>query len=376
MKILKIVSSHDEGGVLSCESQFIQILRNKGVQVDVLIVGNGVRREGYEKVSNHSMIVKDCRIKFSGGLRRRSCALIQAFKWGRSQSREVERSLADQYDAIMYRRQNFMFFAGSLARRLKVRCYWHMAGTINSSLARLLHQVVSRVFSIIPLANSEYTKSTFGSGCKYVVYPGFDKERLLNDTGGDEFSIGHKPSEPVFGMLARVCYTKAQDLLVQGFLESKAIQKHGAHLVLAGNVENAEFLDGIRRIAGEEWGKHVHYVGLISNVARFYETIDIACNSRRDTEAFGISVAEAAFMRRPVIAYFLGGPSEIVRDGVTGWLVRGRTARDYGRAIDLALTKKNEWEQMGEQCYHESAKFDAETSVEKLMDIIHVESCH
>lgn len=370
MKILKIVSSHDEGGVLSCETQFTRILRERNIEVDMVIVGNGKRRTLYEEVCNRSFIIEDFRVKFSGSSWARLCTLGKTLLWGRKQAKAIAPLFAEKYDAVIYHRESFMFLAGFLARRLGARCYWQIAGTINSSLARIVHRTTCKLLSITPLANSQYTRSTFGKGCKHVIYPGFYKKRLLEDTGADEFTFEHQAGEPVFGMLARVCHAKAQDMLVEGFLQSGAIQSHGAHLILGGNIESPDSLERIRHLSGKEWGQHIHYIGLISNVARFYQTVDVAFNSMRETEAFGISVAEAIFMKKPVIAYYLGGPSEIIEEGKNGWLVHGKTPNDYANAIQLALAKKDQWPQIGEYGHRSSAKFDAEANVTKLVTII------
>jgi glycosyltransferase involved in cell wall biosynthesis len=51
------------------------------------------------------------------------------------------------------------------------------------------------------------------------------------------------------------------------------------------------------------------------------------------TEDFGIAMVEAQAAGCPVIAYYKGGASEIVRDGVTGLLFKEQTAEALAEAV-------------------------------------------
>jgi glycosyltransferase involved in cell wall biosynthesis len=51
------------------------------------------------------------------------------------------------------------------------------------------------------------------------------------------------------------------------------------------------------------------------------------------TEDFGIAMVEAQAAGCPVIAYYKGGASEIVRDGETGLLFREQTAEALSNAV-------------------------------------------
>jgi glycosyltransferase involved in cell wall biosynthesis len=75
------------------------------------------------------------------------------------------------------------------------------------------------------------------------------------------------------------------------------------------------------------------------DTARFYERASLVLNlSRPDqwVETFGMTILEALAFGVPVIAPPIGGPPELVRDGVEGFLVDSRDgARVRARVLEL-----------------------------------------
>lgn len=69
--------------------------------------------------------------------------------------------------------------------------------------------------------------------------------------------------------------------------------------------------------------------------------------STAENEPFGLSVLEALSMERPVIACAGGGIPEIVRDGVTGWLVAEPTADAFAEVITRARENRQKLRAMG-----------------------------
>jgi glycosyltransferase involved in cell wall biosynthesis len=73
-------------------------------------------------------------------------------------------------------------------------------------------------------------------------------------------------------------------------------------------------------------------------MAAIYKLADVVVSASLDPEAFGRVVAEAQAMGRPTLAANHGGASEIIIDGVTGWLFKAGDAIDLADKINKALS--------------------------------------
>ena len=82
----------------------------------------------------------------------------------------------------------------------------------------------------------------------------------------------------------------------------------------------------------------VRIVGQIEDIPAALMLSDVVVHASTQAEAFGRVVIEAQAMGRPVIATNLGGPSETVENGITGWLTIPGDVDDLARALREALS--------------------------------------
>ena len=75
-----------------------------------------------------------------------------------------------------------------------------------------------------------------------------------------------------------------------------------------------------------------------SDMATIYKLADVVVSSSLDPEAFGRVIVEAQAMGRPTISANHGGGSEIIIDGLTGWLFKPGDANDLSDKINKALS--------------------------------------
>ena len=82
----------------------------------------------------------------------------------------------------------------------------------------------------------------------------------------------------------------------------------------------------------------VRIIGQVEDIPAALMLSDVVVHASTQAEAFGRVVIEAQAMGRPVIATNLGGPSETVEHGVTGWLTNPGDVDSLARALDEALS--------------------------------------
>lgn len=153
--------------------------------------------------------------------------------------------------------------------------------------------------------------------------------------------------------------------VLQGFVEHIA-PGTSAHLVLAGpavthvtdDPEGLQVLEGMRNAwhsLAEPLRQRVHLASLPMEDLE-ENAVMVNALQRRATvvvqkslaEGFGLTVAEAMWKGRPVVASRLGGILDQIEDGVSGVLVDPRDLRQYGDAVSGLLNDSAAAEAMGQ----------------------------
>lgn len=366
MRILKIVNGNDGGGIFTCERQFIKHWTSKGISVDLIIVGQGKAIDAYKSIATKYKVFDALDAPYSGNL----WTIITSIGKSRSFAKHLCKVLAfdDNYDAVIYRRPNFIHIAGFIGRALSCRTYWHLPSFVNRKLGLLYYIYYMRKYGITPVANSIYTQRTLGSTCRHVIYPGYDEDRTVKTTETFRKSLGIPSQTVVFGIAARITHSKAQDLVISAMYQT-GLFKEGANLIIAGSLEEDDYVRHCKQLA-KEYVSNVHFIGRIDNLAKFYSSIDVYVNSRRNEEPFGISIAEALGAGLPIIAYYLGGPSEMVKDRVNGWLVRAPTVDSFSDAFLACIKDRHKWPEMGLSSLHRANKYSSERNAQQFIELI------
>jgi glycosyltransferase involved in cell wall biosynthesis len=64
-------------------------------------------------------------------------------------------------------------------------------------------------------------------------------------------------------------------------------------------------------------------------------------------EGMPLTIVEAMFSGRPVLATNVGGNSELIKDGMTGFLAEAAVAECFGRALERMWVQRDGLEAMG-----------------------------
>jgi glycosyltransferase involved in cell wall biosynthesis len=86
----------------------------------------------------------------------------------------------------------------------------------------------------------------------------------------------------------------------------------------------------------------VRIIGQVEDIPAALMLSDVVVHASTQAEAFGRVVIEAQAMGRPVIASNLGGPSETVEHGVTGWLTAAGDVASLTDALEEVLAMNAE----------------------------------
>jgi glycosyltransferase involved in cell wall biosynthesis len=202
------------------------------------------------------------------------------------------------------------------------------------------------------IANSRYTadgvREVTARGRMTIVYNPVDRtrfDRSAVDRAAARRRIGVKPGVFVLAVVGQITPWKGQldalELVAQLRREGRDVE-----LLLVGEpkfVSAATRYDNraydaelTRFIAAHDLADAVHLLGEREDMPAIMSAID-ALLVPSWAEPFGRVVVEAMALGRPVVATSVGGPAEIIRDGVDGILLAPRSPRRWAQAVGALI---------------------------------------
>jgi trehalose synthase len=175
------------------------------------------------------------------------------------------------------------------------------------------------------------------------------------------------PDDPIVLQVSRWDHLKDPEGVIRGFAEHAEAHETGAHLIYAGpaveavsdDPEGAEVLKeaiAVRESLPEEAQRSIHLVCLPLDDAEENAAIVNALQraasvvvQKSIAEGFGLTVAEAMWKARPVVASAVGGIQDQIVDGETGVLLADPRDLDaYGDVVRGLLEDPERARRMGE----------------------------
>ena len=134
---------------------------------------------------------------------------------------------------------------------------------------------------------------------------------------------GILPDQRVFGIVGRIVrwkghieFLKAANIVLRSMPE--------ARVFIVGDFSDGdiEYQALITRMVEEsEFGDRIIMSGYVKDVDDLYSIMDVCVHASIEPEPFGLVITEAMAQGIPVVASNRGAPSEIINDGVDGFLV-------------------------------------------------------
>ncbi|MET8906945.1 glycosyltransferase family 4 protein [Micromonospora sp. NPDC004551] len=177
-----------------------------------------------------------------------------------------------------------------------------------------------------------------------TYHPGVDGERVRLRLG--------LADRPVVVCVSRLVPRKGQDMLIRAMPEIRRRVPDAALLVVGGGPYRAT-LEKLARQTGVE--RDVAFTGSVpsAELPAHYAAGDVyamPCRTRNrglDVEGLGIVYLEASATGLPVVAGDSGGAPDAVREGETGYVVRGRDVAQLADRVATLLADRDLARQLG-----------------------------
>jgi glycosyltransferase involved in cell wall biosynthesis len=236
--------------------------------------------------------------------------------------------------------------AGLLVSATGVPKLVHVRDVLPPSASARAACALVRVRATVVLANSTYTASRFGaplSGKLLVVSPWVDAIEEFNPRRIDRLAarraLGLEQSDATLGVVGQLSPWKGQRDALDAFVEVRR-RLPAATLVLAGSVlfpsgasfDNVGYEQALKdRVRTLGLDSAVRFLGERKDVAMVMRALDLLLVPSWE-EPFGRAVIEGMAMELPVVATNVGGPAELIDDGVTGVLLPPRSPKLWADA--------------------------------------------
>jgi glycosyltransferase involved in cell wall biosynthesis len=199
------------------------------------------------------------------------------------------------------------------------------------------------------VANSQYTADTVTRTVTAarieVVHPAidlaeFDPARI--DRAAARAALGVAGTRRVLlGVVAQLSPWKGQDTAIET-LRLLREQDLDAHLLLIGEAkfvaratrfDNEAYVSGLRRLVAEAGLEdRVSWLGQREDVPQLIRALDVLLLPSHE-EPFGRVLLEAMALEVPVLATSVGGPAELVTEGIDGYLVPPREPAAWAQGV-------------------------------------------
>lgn len=278
--------------VLPCQGPLLEEMKKiKDVQIDLYEVAV-LRRKNLSLKGGISYFVQ----------------LHNSIKYLKDYIREKKIDIVDTNTAVV--------FPGAIAaKRSKKKSVWHIREIIKNKYENKVISFMMEHYSDLIIANSKATGEALNVSQEKirVVYNAVE-DKKENRKDHKQFTVG---------MAGRINRWKGQKLFID--MAEKVHEKYQDVLFeIAGEAyEGEEYLktDIQNYIDRKKMQDYVILLGQVNDMSQFYSKIDLFVLPSTQPEPFGLVLIEAMEYGVPVIATNHGGPVEIIRNGVDGYLV-------------------------------------------------------
>ena len=266
-------------------------------------------------------------------------------------------------------------YGGPAAKLAGIPAVWFQHGLPNPD--SWLDSLANRIPAAGSLACSEFSADAQRKATPHltvrVVHPptdleSFDPSRL--PTPAECRRQLKLPAEgPVIGIFGRLQTWKGMHVLLDAFPAVLAKYPAATAVIVGGVWELEQAYEARLHLQAHSLGiaGRVVFAGHQTNVSQWMQACGVIVHAS-DREPFGMVVVEAMALGKPVIAGAIGGPREVITEGVDGFLVSYADTEGLSASILKYLDNQTMAEKMGEAARQRAQYFSVERYARGVCD--------
>jgi glycosyltransferase involved in cell wall biosynthesis len=237
--------------------------------------------------------------------------------------------------------------------------------------------------SAMMIANSHYTAERFltrGARPIRAIHNPVDLERYAAggaDRAEARADLGLGADQTVLGVIGQLTPWKGQETAIRALARVMRSEPRTTLLLIgearfvsgATRYDNTAYVQNLRELTGAlGLGDAVRFVGHRDDVPDVLAALDIALLPSWE-EPFGRVVVEAMASGTPVIATAVGGPTEIIEEGINGLLVPPREPELWADAVTALIEDRQLRERIASEGRRTAAGFSTNRHVAQVVDV-------
>lgn len=336
VRLLHVTAAAERGGLEVIVLNIVNNLDRSRFTPQVLFLADGPFVEEVRAAGIETHVIESGRVR-------------QLLRGKRSVAR-VRQLIRDQEIDIVHTHNSKAHVYGGLAARLEgVPTLYHLQGVPRPSLSR--DGLVSLLSVLVParqtVACSNWVAEAYKGSWHLERSVLVVNSGVMTDTGSfsnpattvrEEFGIPRDAHLVV--MATRLQRWKGVHVFLDSASKIAARRRDVVFMVVGGSLFGLEenYSDELRRQV-DTMGitESVVFTGYRPDVWRFFDAADIVVHASIEPDPFPTVLLEAMVWAKPVVAPALGGPIEIVEQGVTGLLVTPGDPASMAEAIQALL---------------------------------------
>jgi glycosyltransferase involved in cell wall biosynthesis len=205
----------------------------------------------------------------------------------------------------------------------------------------ILKSGLQKVISVSnQLANYLVERNLFEHKQIEIIHNGIDVARYSeSDSGGFKKELSLNKESKLVGSVGNIRPAKDYQTLIKAAAKVVAVRKD-VHFLIAGHSKRALQSELDALVEKLKLKEHIHFVGFLDNTPEFLAQLDVFALSS-SSEGFSISTLEAMAAKIPVIVTKCGGPEEIIRPNVDGFMVPIQDPEAFSKALLEILTNED-----------------------------------
>lgn len=257
----------------------------------------------------------------------------------------VHTHFAERFDLF------FIPIFGRIFGARKIISTVHNVSGKTNKYPRFAYNMFDHILACSIAAKNDLINRGVNSNIIDVQYLGLKEEHKfsaeLRNRLREEFNI---PIQAV--VLACIAFDaefKGLDILLRAF-EIITRKRNNLHLISIGvDPNNSKLPDQAKQLG---LSQRVHWAGIIDDGWKILNAADIYVQPSRVSEGFGLAILEAMSMRLPVVCTKVGGMTEAVEDGVTGFVTESNDPESLAKSLDSMIAQQSRWTELGTAGYH------------------------